>query len=282
MADLLGLAAIFAKFALYLGILTASGTVFATLLFRLHRYRGLALVFGGLGVLATLLDFCLRGANLTGDASGMTDPEMLGLLWTTQVGTALALRLGGLGVLMVGLFMARGGLWLSAFGGAIAIWSFDHVGHVPDKDMWLLNLALMLHLLAVALWLGVLTPLRRLAKTSDRLDDAAQLGHRFGIVASFAVPVLIVAGGYMAYVLVGSLTALIGTPYGQALIVKVALVAVLLGLAAANKLRFIPDLKRGNQSAAQSLVRTISFEWGIVLLLLAVTALITSNMMPPT
>ena len=85
MPDIWGLAAIVTKFALYLGILTSAGTVLAALAFRLDSYRGQALAFGTLGLAATVLAFSLRGANLTGDAGGMTDPEMLGLLWSTPV-----------------------------------------------------------------------------------------------------------------------------------------------------------------------------------------------------
>ena len=130
MPDLFGLAAILTKFALYLGVMTAAGTVMATLMFRLDRTRGLTAAFAVLGLLATLLAFSLRGANLTGDISGMTDPEMLGLLWSTPVGTVLLLRLVGLSALIAGLFMGRVGIWVSMLGGVIAIWSFTQVGHV--------------------------------------------------------------------------------------------------------------------------------------------------------
>jgi len=133
MPDALGLAAIITKFALYLGVMTAAGTVIATLMFRLDRTRGLAVAFAVLGLVATILAFSLRGANLTGGVSGMTDPEMLGLLWTTPVGTALLLRLVGLGLLIAGLFLGRFGIWVSVLGGIIAIWSFDHVGHVSGR-----------------------------------------------------------------------------------------------------------------------------------------------------
>ena len=77
MPDLFGLAAIVTKFVLYLGLITAAGTVMATLMFRLERTRGLAAIFAVLGLFATILGFSLRGANLTGDLSGMTDPMML-------------------------------------------------------------------------------------------------------------------------------------------------------------------------------------------------------------
>ena len=282
MPDAFGLAAIVTKFALYLGVMTSAGTVMAMLMFRLERTRGLAMTFAVLGIVAAILAFSLRGANLTGDVSGLTDPEMLKLLWTTPVGTALLLRLVGLGLLIAGLLMGRVGTWVSVLGGVIAIWSFDQVGHVSGLETTLLDLALMLHLLAVALWIGVLTPLKRLASSSSTYASAADVGHRFGVVASATVPVLIIVGGYMGYQLVGSFTALAGTSYGQAMIIKVLLVGLLLGLAAANKLRFIPALRTGDPAAANHLSKSISIEWIVILAVLGMTAVLTTNLTLPT
>ena len=282
MPDAFGLAAIVTKFALYLGVMTSAGTVMAMLMFRLERTRGLAMTFAVLGIVAAILAFSLRGANLTGDVSGLTDPEMLKLLWTTPVGTALLLRLVGLGLLIAGLFMGRVGTWVSVLGGVIAIWSFDQVGHVSGLETTLLDLALMLHLLAVALWIGVLTPLKRLASSSSTYASAADVGHRFGVVASATVPVLIIVGGYMGYQLVGSFTALVGTSYGHAMIIKVLLVCLLLGLAAANKLRFIPALRTGDPAVANHLSKSISVEWIVILAVLGMTAVLTTNLTLPT
>ena len=282
MPDAFGLAAIVTKFALYLGVMTSAGTVMAMLMFRLERIRGLAMTFAVLGIIAAILAFSLRGANLTGDVSGLTDPEMLKLLWTTPVGTALLLRLVGLSLLIAGLLMGRVGTWVSVLGGVIAIWSFDQVGHVSGLETTLLDLALMLHLLAVALWIGVLTPLKRLASSSSTYASAADVGHRFGVVASASVPVLIIVGGYMGYQLVGSFTALVGTSYGQAMIIKVLLVGLLLGLAAANKLRFIPALRTGDPAAANHLSKSISIEWIVILAVLGMTAVLTTNLTLPT
>ena len=282
MPDAFGLAAIVTKFALYLGVMTSAGTVMAMLMFRLERTRGLAMTFAVLGIVAAILTFSLRGANLTGDVSGLTDPEMLKLLWTTPVGTALLLRLVGLGLLIAGLFMGRVGTWVSVLGGVIAIWSFDQVGHVSGLETTLLDLALMLHLLVVALWIGVLTPLKRLASSSSTYASAADVGHRFGVVASATVPVLIIVGGYMGYQLVGSFTALVGTSYGHAMIIKVLLVCLLLGLAAANKLRFIPALRTGDPVAANHLSKSISIEWIVILAVLGMTAVLTTNLTLPT
>ena len=282
MPDVWVLAAMATKFALYIGVLIAAGTIISALLFRLDHYRGLCLSFAILGLLAAGLSFSLRGANLTGDLSGMTDPEMLGLLWITPVGTALMYRVAGLGLLILGLFTGRVGLWVSLIGGIMAIWSFDHIGHVSGRETTLLDIALTLHLIALALWIGILEPLRRLASTPDTWPAAADLGDRFGHVASVTVPLLIIAGVYMGYELVGSFSALFGTAYGQALLMKVALVAALLGLAAANKLRFIPALQANDPNAAGHLTKSIFVEWLLIMAILAITAVMTSNLTLPT
>jgi putative copper resistance protein D len=282
MLDLFGLAATITKFALYLGVITATGTVMATLIFRLDRTRGLAAAFAFLGLVATIFAFSLRGANLTGDASGMIDSEMLGLLWTTPAGTALMSRALGLILLMLGLLLGRVGTWISVLGGVIAVGSFGQIGHIFDRGALLLDIALMIHLLAVALWIGILTPLRRLASSANTYADAASVGHRFGVIASFTVPVLIIVGGYMSYRLVGSLTALTKTEYGQALIIKVLLVGLLLGLAAANKLRFVPALRSGDPTTAGHLSKSISAEWLIIIAVLGTTAVLTTNLTLPT
>lgn len=281
MLDLFCLAAIITKFALYLGVLTATGTVLATRLFGLDRTNGLAAVFAALGLLATIFAFLLRGANLTGDASGMVDPEMLSLLWATPVGTAFMVRILGLGLLIVGLFLGRIGIWLSMLGGVIAVGSFGQVGHIADRVALLLDITLMIHLLAIALWIGILTPLRRLASSASSFADAAAVGHQFGAMASVTVPGLIVAGVYMSYHLVGSFAALIETDYGRALIVKLLLVGLLLALAAANKFRFVPALRSGDPSAARHLSQSIAVEWVIISAVLGTTAVLTTNLALP-
>lgn len=281
MPDVWGLAAIAVKFALYLGALTSAGTVFVALLFQIAHIRRLTVIFALLALIATIVGFSLGGAALTGDVSGMIDPEMLGLLWSTPVGTALAYRLVGLALLIAGCMLGRPGLWLSVTGGGIALWSFAIVGHIPDKDMFWLSALLLLHLIAIAMWIGILTPLKRLADVSAA-KEAADLGDRFGRMATAFVPLLVLAGLVMSYVLVGSAAALVGAGYGQALIVKVSVVAVLLALAALNKLRFVPKLTNGDAQAAKQLSRSISLEWTAVIIILFTTAVLTSVLTLPS
>ena len=140
----------------------------------------------------------------------------------------------------------------------------------------------MIHLLAIALWIGILTPLRRLASSVSSFADAATVGHQFGIIASVTVPGLIVAGVYMSYQLVGSLEALTETEYGQALIIKVLLVGLLPAFAAANKLRFVPALRSGDPLGASHLSKSILAEWLIIIAVLGTTAVLTTNLTLPT
>jgi putative copper resistance protein D len=65
------------------------------------------------------------------------------------------------------------------------------------------------------------------------------------------------------------------------LIIKVLLVGLLIGLAAANKLRFIPALRSGDPVGASHLSKYISAEWFIILAVLGMTAILTTNLTLP-
>ncbi|RST08449.1 hypothetical protein EF910_03985 [Streptomyces sp. WAC07149] len=87
----------------------------------------------------------------------------------------------------------------------------------------------ILHLLAVAAWLGGLTALLvALRKVPDIEREAVR---RFSRVAFISVLVLAVTGVYQSWRQVGSWSALTGTSYGRLLLIKIALVAVLVGIA---------------------------------------------------
>ncbi|MFE5536745.1 copper resistance CopC/CopD family protein [Streptomyces sp. NPDC056492] len=87
----------------------------------------------------------------------------------------------------------------------------------------------ILHLLAVATWLGGLTALLvALHKVPGIEREAVQ---RFSRVAFVSVLVLATTGVYQSWRQIGSWSALTGTSYGQLLLVKVGLVAVLVAIA---------------------------------------------------
>lgn len=288
MPDIWGIAAILAKLGLYIGFAGSTGLMIVSCLYSgfvapinlvmKRQARALAC----LALAATVVVFMLRGAALTGGVDGMVDPEMLGLLWQTPVGDVLVYRLVGAALILVGLSIPRFGHWIVLVGGTLALWSFAQIGHVPELKSVGVQLLLLLHLLCVAFWVGIFSPLRNMALMPEHLTNAAELGHRFGQAATLVVPVLIVAGFWMAWLLVGNLQGLLLTGHGQALLFKVFLVALLMILAAANKLRFVPAMQGGEAKAAQRLARSIEVEAIIVLVVLATTTTLTSVLTLPS
>ncbi|WP_228991818.1 copper resistance protein CopC [Streptomyces sp. DH8] len=87
----------------------------------------------------------------------------------------------------------------------------------------------VLHLLAVAAWLGGLVSLLVALYRTPEIGSAAV--RRFSAVAFGSVVVLAATGIYQSWRQVGSWSALTGTRYGQLLILKVALIGVLLMVA---------------------------------------------------
>lgn len=87
----------------------------------------------------------------------------------------------------------------------------------------------VLHLLAVAAWLGGLVSLLVALYRAPDIERAAV--RRFSRIAFTSVVVLAVTGVYQSWRQVGSWDALTDTSYGQLLLVKVGLIAVLLGAA---------------------------------------------------
>ncbi|MFJ4920573.1 copper resistance CopC/CopD family protein [Streptomyces sp. NPDC088725] len=87
----------------------------------------------------------------------------------------------------------------------------------------------VLHLLAAATWLGGLAALLVALHRTPFIDSAAV--RRFSRTAFVSVCVLAATGTYQSWRQVGSWSALVDTSYGQLLLVKVGLVAVLVALA---------------------------------------------------
>lgn len=282
--DGLALLAIVAKAAGYAAAFLAMGGVLfdagfgraadpATL--RLARRIAAIAALAGLVVLA--LRFGIRAARISGmGLDAATDPTMLGFVWESPLGTAALWR--GLGEAAVVFVLANGPLRHLALAGAAAIaFSYAQVGHTLGEPRAALAALLILHLLAGAFWAGSLIPLAHVA----RMPTGAAVLHRFGIIAAWAVATLVVTGMTLAWLLSGSIAALVGTAYGLTLLAKVVVVAALLGLAALNKWRLVPALGEGHASAAVALRRSIAGEVLAVLTIMLLTAALTTITTPP-
>ncbi|MFC4612098.1 copper resistance protein CopC [Streptomyces maoxianensis] len=106
----------------------------------------------------------------------------------------------------------------------------------------------VLHLLAVATWLGGLAALLTALYRAPSIERAAV--RRFSGVAFTSVVVLAATGLYQSWRQVGSWSALTGTSYGQLLLVKIGLVVVMVGVAWISR-RWTAQLGEATASAQE-------------------------------
>jgi copper resistance protein D len=259
-------------FLLYSGTLIASTD-------RL-RIRGIVLGLSTLSVFAGAAQIMVSAGSMGGEAAGMLDGSLLHMVWQAGAGRASAIRAIGLLIAAL-LVLSDRPSWLAFFGAVAAATSFAWTGHArslnPDAIPILL---LSVHLLGAAFWLGALAPLAIVARDGD-LSRIAATAARFGTVAVFVVGGLMAAGVTLLWMLLGDFTALWGSTYGRYVIYKLAIVACLLCVAAFNKLRLTPRLYAGDSRAVRSLRTSIRLELLLGVLILVVTATLTTVAGPP-
>lgn len=240
--------------------------------------RRVAIIAAVIGLAVLALRFGIRSARISGmGLPGAVDPMMLGFVWDSPLGTAALWR--GPGEVLVALMLIRGafGLCAGLIGALLIAVSYTFVGHSLGDPRWILAALLIVHLLAVAFWVGSLAPLHQ----SVGQAESALLLHRFGTIAGVAVAVLVSVGVVFAWLMTGSVVSLVTTAYGWTLLLKLALVSGLMALAALNKWRLVPALASDAPSAALHLRRSIKIEAVAVLLILIATATLTSITTPP-
>ena len=123
-----------------------------------------------------------------------------------------------------------------------------------------------LHLLAGGAWLGGLLPLLILVRDAPS-KPAAETLKRFSKLATLCVIAIAGTACFQGWVLGGGWAGLFGTAYGSVLLLKAALFAALLGLAAINRFRLTPALERRDAPPARwALLRTIAGETALGLM----------------
>ncbi|MGW7238753.1 copper resistance CopC/CopD family protein [Streptomyces sp. NPDC054804] len=215
------------------------------------------LVVGGWLTLtaATLWLLLLRGSYTTSGSFGdIFDLNLLGQVLQTKPGAALISRLlllAAAALFIAVLFgaydkreegaekrdltfgLAIGGTVVAA--GLAASWAMaEHAstGLQPGIAMPVD----VIHLLAVATWLGGLTALLfALYRAPADNPVGSTAVHRFSQVAFGSVVALVATGIYQSWRQLGSWSAFTDTAYGQLLLVKIALVALLVGIASISR-----------------------------------------------
>ena len=140
-----------------------------------------------------------------------------------------------------------------------------------------------IHVFAASMWIGTLfvmvaagitTALSGAFATSDRGSAVAAMVNRFTTIALASTAVLILSGLTTAWTHLGSIAALWTSSYGETLIVKLCLVAVVFLLGGYNNWRVKPTL--GTQDAARRMHRSATYEIAVAAVVLVVTAVLVN------
>jgi putative copper resistance protein D len=199
--------------------------------------------------------FQLQAAAISGLPFGeaMTSDVLSTVLNETQFGLVSKVRFV-LAVILAACLaydrLAQAG-WLalaSALGFIAAIAWTGHAGSTPG-EMGNLHLTVdALHLIAAAGWIGGLVSLALLLAAARRHRSfawaslAREAAQRFSTLGIVSVGTLVATGIVNAWILVGSIHALIVTGYGRLLTLKLVVFAIMLGFAAINRFWLTPRL----------------------------------------
>lgn len=241
---------LFARSFDYLGTtLFIGGTAFLAFLWPdgADTARGRRLIaFGWLcGFLGTVASLGLDAAWVAGrPASAAVDPAVLAPLFDTPFGRVWFARalLWLLALVVLADLTRRGGRAVRSLSwrvgaGAVALGivrTNGMTGHVLDLPGWS-QVVVFAHLLVVCLWIGGLLVLLLAVLPGRDRDVLAAVLPRYSRLAMVSVAVLTVMGALLAWRIVGSVTALLHTGYGQLLLLKLALFAGLLLFGFASK-----------------------------------------------
>lgn len=199
---------------------------------------------------ATLLLLLLRGSyTSSGKFGDVFDLDLLSQVLETKTGAALVSRLlllAAAALFIAVLFgayekredeekqdltlgLSTGGSVVAA--GLAASWAMSEHASVGIQAAISMPVD-VIHLLAVAAWLGGLTALlvALYRAPSDTPVDTLAV-RRFSAVAFGSVIALVLTGTYQSWRQLGSWSAFTDTRYGQLLLVKIGLVALLVGIA---------------------------------------------------
>jgi putative copper resistance protein D len=303
------LAGILSKALVYLGMLAAMGGSFVLLLCRrqpalmlliTRRFMMPALL---IGLVATCLYFLVQvgSVNQRGIA-GMFDPLIGSILVDTEIGSALRWRLAGFMLALLclmplnfpGVGLHHRGIQAFCMVMALAaagsfMLSVSVQGHSSALSMQAQGLVAF-HVLAIGCWAGALYPLYlAVAADSEQTANTQQLAdmlQQFGRYAWVMLTVMVITGVSLFWLLTGGFgtlfSTLFSTLYGQLFLAKVLLVAAMMGLGAVHKFRWVPRLRGaaeqmpGNSTMHHLLARSIRFETGLAVVVLLITASMTS------
>src|SRR5712671_162989 len=227
----------------------------------LLRWRQGVLLATAIAVLLSgILWFVFSVANMSGTLADVVDREVL---WTvlneTTFGRVWMARML-LAVIILSVISKRFAStagprpnWIVPFLTGALLASLAGVGHsqIEEGVAGVIHMTSdAAHLLAAGAWLGGLLPLGYILllhgreKRSVQRSDLNEILLRFSGMGYVAVATLVGSGLLNSWFLIGNVSGLFATPYGQLLIVKLFLFAGMLALALSNRFWIVPSLTK--------------------------------------
>ena len=233
-----------------------------------------------IGAVTALLMILCGAGNLGGDLTSVIDLSLLQLAIESKSGVGYSTAFTGFAVMLIAHSL-RGNV--KRFGlmiGSVAIlFSATMSGHSQLGGVLTQSL-LMVHLFGIAFWLGALLPFRWICMQPDT-NNLSALAHRFGVLAMGYVSLLLSAGLGYAYLLLGDVSLIFTTRYGNVLLIKIVLAGALLSLAALNKFKLVPSLEITPPQAVRRFQSSVKFEIALVIVILITSSLLTTSMTLP-
>jgi copper transport protein len=258
------------RIGLYFGLFAGIGSAFfCNWIVRERVASPLMSTALAIGLISAVASLGLQGLDLLGlPLSRLLTSAPWTIALGTSLGPSLLIAIAALGLGIAAMRSRPAARALSAvamLGVGLSLAASGHAATAPPQI--LTRPAMFLHGVGIAFWLGALAPL--VALLWSRKGAALPVVNRFSAVAVPVVAVLALSGLTLAVIQLESFGALVTTRYGIILSIKLALVAILLGLAALNRFRFTLMLAHG---AVQPLSRSILLECVVALGVLAVVA----------
>jgi copper resistance protein D len=228
--------------------------------------------------LASVLAIAAQASLFAGSfAEGVTSEAMGAVVSSMAIGKVALVR-AGVAALALLLLIRRGrAAWLGVAAlGAIAAASLAWMGHAAATEGTagaIHRLSDALHALAACAWIGALAGFLLLFREGPAARDLLHTALvRFSVIGPGLVMLLLLTGLVNGWVVVGlpHIGELGTTPYGQLLLVKLALFATMLGLAAMNRYRHTAAVARG--APLDAVHRSLALEAAAGLAILAVVA----------
>jgi len=268
------------KAALYAGLLSSSGAVFAQVTLRaLPDELEYLTKPGQFGSVLVLVTGPLLALVLILRLGGEFDAATLSAVFLSNSGAALCLQMTGSALLLFTSSSDEDGSFVRLSYALLPMFAFAFSGHaaaVGPVD----GLVAVTHVTMAAWWVGSLYFLRR-ACMQSQADRVVAIVARFSSMAFILTGVLVIAGLALVIILIDFGKDPWLSPYGWMLTAKLCVVALLLAVAGHNRRRLTPRLTARDSTAITTLRLTIGIELALIAAILTITAILTTYFSPP-